>query len=152
MHYEINIGKKDKKPGWNGKPSYTHFFATHERSIPSELKLRRVLTVFKEAFPEPEYNISARKVTTIQEGMSIKKVLGTDKPKIYEYELGKGYYLFGGRGDVECDTVHIMSAGTTLCGVAGLSSNHAKISGVDYAGCPECIQLYKNETKTNKNE
>lgn len=36
-----------------------HFFATHERSIVSERKLKKVYKVFKEKFPEAEgYELS----------------------------------------------------------------------------------------------
>ena len=46
--YEINVSL-------NGH----HFFATHERSIVSEQKLKEVYKVFKEKFPEAEgYEIS----------------------------------------------------------------------------------------------
>lgn len=46
--YEINVSL-------NG----VHFFATHERSIVSERKLKEVYKVFKEKFPEAEgYEIS----------------------------------------------------------------------------------------------
>jgi hypothetical protein len=58
MHYEINVAKKDDKPGWDGKPHYSHFFATSERSIFGLAELRRVLGVFLEKFPEPEYNLT----------------------------------------------------------------------------------------------
>lgn len=43
MHYEINVSL-------NGK----HFFATAERSISSEFKLKEVYNLFKEKFPESE--------------------------------------------------------------------------------------------------
>ena len=46
--YEINVSL-------NGQ----HFFATHERSIVSERKLKKIYGVFKEKFPESEgYEIS----------------------------------------------------------------------------------------------
>lgn len=43
MHYEINVSL-------NGK----HFFATAERSISSEWKLKEVYKILKEKFPENE--------------------------------------------------------------------------------------------------
>ena len=46
--YEINVSQHGQ-----------HFFATHERSIVSEHKLKEVYKVFKEKFPETEgYEIS----------------------------------------------------------------------------------------------
>jgi hypothetical protein len=51
MYYEINVVL-------NGR----HFFATTERSITDEYKLKQVLEVFKEKFPEVEgYKIDVTK-------------------------------------------------------------------------------------------
>lgn len=48
MHYEINVSK-------NGG----HLFATHERSIVSFEKLKEVVSIFQEKFPENEgYEVS----------------------------------------------------------------------------------------------
>lgn len=152
MHYEINVSNK-----LEGDDCYYHFFATHARSITSESKLRKVLTAFKAAFPEPEYNITASKVQTIGEDVDIDKTLGVDKPKIYKWELKKEYFIFGNKGAVNSDTAHISgrslnAPSNTLCGLPMLSFNYAKNAGVEYAGCPECVRIYKNEeTKTNKN-
>lgn len=55
MFYEINVAKDGK-----------HFFATHERSITSEIKLKEVYKTIKEKFPEEEgYNITVTLNETI---------------------------------------------------------------------------------------
>lgn len=55
MYYEINIALNNK-----------HFFATAERSITNEIKLKEVYNVLKEKFPESEgYTISVTKFETI---------------------------------------------------------------------------------------
>lgn len=55
MYYEINIALNNR-----------HFFATADRSITSEAKLKEVYNVFKEKFPESEgYTISVKKWETI---------------------------------------------------------------------------------------
>lgn len=52
MYYEINVSLHGK-----------HFFATHERSISTEDKLKEVLKEFIRAFPSSlGYEISATKV------------------------------------------------------------------------------------------
>ena len=54
MYYEINIALNKK-----------HFFATADRSITSESKLKEVYSVLKEKFPESEgYTISVKKWET----------------------------------------------------------------------------------------
>jgi hypothetical protein len=60
-------------------------------------------------------------------------------------ELKANQYLYGNKGAVWSDEVHIAegSSSTTLCGVPMLSNNWAQIEGIDHAGCSECIQLAK---------
>lgn len=65
MGYEINVAL-------NG----IHFFATHERSLDSEEKLKRVLIIFKEKFPEAEgYNITVTYWKKIGEFITIDSIL-----------------------------------------------------------------------------
>jgi hypothetical protein len=56
-------------------------------------------------------------------------------------ELKTIYYLFGNKGAVWSNKVHIAQSGSpvTLCGTPMLSSNWASIEGVKQAGCPECL-------------
>ena len=56
-------------------------------------------------------------------------------------ELSSNQYLFGNKGAVWSNKVHIAQSGdaTTLCGTPMLSSNWARIEGVSEAGCPECL-------------
>lgn len=56
-------------------------------------------------------------------------------------ELSSNQYLFGNKGAVWSNQVHIAQSGdtTTLCGTPMLSSNWARIEGVEVAGCPECL-------------
>ena len=60
-------------------------------------------------------------------------------------DLKTGYYVFGNKGNVWGNTAHIAKSdfsGRTLCGVPMLSSNWARIEGVDTIGCPECLARY----------
>ena len=52
MHYEINVAKKME----NNR--YRHLFATHARSIKSDEELKRVYPLIREAFPQPEYQVT----------------------------------------------------------------------------------------------
>jgi len=55
MYYKINVAKDGR-----------HFFATAENSVHSEEKLKEVVKVFRQKFPESEgYKISAMLVQTI---------------------------------------------------------------------------------------
>ncbi len=56
-------------------------------------------------------------------------------------ELKSIYYLFGNKGAVWSNKVHIAQSGdaVTLCGTPMLSSNWASIEGVKEAGCPKCL-------------
>jgi hypothetical protein len=55
--FEINVAKKDGEYS-NGETMYKHYFATAERSITSDEKIKEVYAHFKTIFPKPEYNIT----------------------------------------------------------------------------------------------
>ena len=58
-------------------------------------------------------------------------------------DLKPGYMIFGNKGNVWNNTAHIyeLSKGN-LCGTPALSTNHARLEGVDVAGCVECNREY----------
>ena len=143
MYYEINVAVKDAKPGWNGKPTYSHFFATTPRSITDENKLRQVIVILKEKFPEPEFQITAWNSRDYREKVDIDQYLA--KEVLEREELKKDYYLFGNKGAVWSDKIHIAKTGVsnTLCGTPMLSSNYA--NNGHQAGCPECLSIYKKQ-------
>lgn len=61
MYYKINVAKDGR-----------HFFATSENSIHTESKLKEVVALFKQKFPEHEgYKISASLVQTIGKELDI---------------------------------------------------------------------------------
>jgi len=63
-------------------------------------------------------------------------------------DLKPGHSIFGNKGNVWSDTAHISksdSSGRTLCGVPMLSSNWARIEGVETIGCPNCLARYNNQ-------
>lgn len=65
MWYEINVSL-------NGQ----HFFATADRSITDEVKLKKIVPVFVQKFPESEgYNISVSRMTCSGRGMDIDKLM-----------------------------------------------------------------------------
>jgi hypothetical protein len=70
-------------------------------------------------------------------------------------DLKPGYSMFGNKGSVWANRVHISQdnsfAGVTLCNTPMLSSNHARIEGVKEVGCPDCITMYKALTDRNLN-
>jgi hypothetical protein len=62
--------------------------------------------------------------------------------KVNIKELGKAFFIFGGKGNVWSNTAHAYKAGTgNLCGTPALSSNHARIEGITEVGCPKCLEL-----------
>ncbi len=73
MYYEINVAVKGKgHMGLNG-----HLFATAPRSITSEGKLKEVLAVFVEKFPESEgYEISVTRQECVGYMMDVEEILG----------------------------------------------------------------------------
>jgi len=58
----------------------------------------------------------------------------------------KGHYMFGNKGAVWSNQVHLSKSGmsTTLCGTPMLSTNWARIENIQEIGCPECIEIYNN--------
>jgi hypothetical protein len=62
--------------------------------------------------------------------------------------LGNEYSIFGNKGNVWSDTAHAYKSGHgNLCGTPALSTNHARLSGVDMVGCPECLKKLEEEVK-----
>jgi len=57
--YEINVAVKNKRGHW------CHLFATDPRSCPDEKAAERLYELFKEKFPEPDYDISVTRLETI---------------------------------------------------------------------------------------
>ena len=62
-------------------------------------------------------------------------------------ELKKNYYMFGNKGAVWSNKVHIAKSGDygTLCGTPMLSNNWARIEQVEHIGCPECLAKYNED-------
>lgn len=57
--------------------------------------------------------------------------------------LDSEHYLFGNKGAVWTNTIHIASkGGTTLCGTAMLSTNWSAYLDDPKPGCPECLRIY----------
>ena len=68
--------------------------------------------------------------------------------KVNVKELGKGFMIFGNKGNVWTNTAHAYLSGKgNLCGTPALSTNHARLSGVDMVGCPECLKKLEEEVK-----
>lgn len=70
MYYEINVARLENKGTKNGE--YVHFFATAKRSIHSRIELKKVYDVFKNVFPEPEYNMTCAYYPECGEGINLK--------------------------------------------------------------------------------
>lgn len=69
---------------------------------------------------------------------------------IHTTDLEKDYSLFGNKGNVWNNTVHIYKQGEgNLCGTPALSTNWARIEGIKVAGCEACLKNYVNK-QTNK--
>ena len=67
---------------------------------------------------------------------------------INKIDLKQNYYLFGNKGNVWSNTTHIYKSGKgNLCGTPALNTNHARLAGVEVAGCEKCIKAYKEEIK-----
>lgn len=61
-------------------------------------------------------------------------------------DLGNEYTIFGGKGNVWSNTAHAYKSGTgNLCGTPALSSNHARIEGIEEVGCKECLMKLNEE-------
>jgi hypothetical protein len=55
--------------------------------------------------------------------------------------LGSEYSIFGNKGNVWNNTAHAYKSGTgNLCGTPALSSNHARLNGIEEVGCVECLK------------
>lgn len=77
MYYEINVSLK----GW-------HFFATSERSIQTEDKLRKILKIFLKTFPQTEgYEISITKFPQIGEGIPLNDIFPIENILAYDFKL-----------------------------------------------------------------
>jgi hypothetical protein len=64
-------------------------------------------------------------------------------------DLQQGYYVFGNKGSVWSNTVHIYKSGAgNLCGTPALSTNWAKIEQVETIGCDECLKKYNTSIQT----
>jgi len=72
MYYDINVAKMSNRPYEN---RYEHFFATAERSVTTESKMKEVLKTLLLAFPEPMYNITVTLWETIGHGIDIEKII-----------------------------------------------------------------------------
>lgn len=75
---------------------------------------------------------------------------GLNVPEEYLYKidveyLNKDEYLFGNKGNVWSDEIHIGVSGrsTTLCDTPMLSSNWASIEKMKHASCPKCLDKRK---------
>lgn len=65
---------------------------------------------------------------------------------IHQSNLKEGYSLFGNKGSVWSNTAHIYKNGEgNLCGTPALSTNWVRIEKVEHAGCPGCLEAYKNK-------
>jgi hypothetical protein len=66
--------------------------------------------------------------------------------KVSAKELGKEFMIFGNKGNVWTGTAHAYKNGTgNLCGTPALSSNWARIEGVEEVGCPACLEKLAEE-------
>ena len=66
--------------------------------------------------------------------------------KVNIKELGNSFMIFGNKGNVWSNTAHAYKSGTgNLCGTPALSSNHARIEGIEEVGCVECLKKLKEE-------
>jgi hypothetical protein len=58
-------------------------------------------------------------------------------------DLKPGHMVFGNKGNVWENTAHIYKSGEgNLCGTPALSTNWARIEGVETIGCPRCLARY----------
>jgi hypothetical protein len=67
-------------------------------------------------------------------------------------KLQEGYYMFGNKGAVWANEAHIAHTGSeTLCGTPMLSSNWARIEGLEEVNCPKCLAIYGKPTSIEWN-
>jgi hypothetical protein len=56
-------------------------------------------------------------------------------------DLGANYSIFGNKGNVWTGTSHAYKSGHgNLCGTPALSTNWARIEGIEEVGCPQCLE------------
>jgi hypothetical protein len=60
--------------------------------------------------------------------------------------LGHGFSIFGNKGTVWNNTAHAYKSGEgNVCGTPALSTNWARIEGIEHVGCPECLKKLSGE-------
>ena len=61
-------------------------------------------------------------------------------------DLGRGFMIFGNKGNVWSNTAHAYELGGkgNLCGTPALSANHAYLAGIKLVGCPKCLEIIQN--------
>jgi len=65
-------------------------------------------------------------------------------------DLKPNFSIFGNKGNVWSNTAHIYKSGTgNLCGTPALSSNWARLSGLETVGCPQCLAIYSESESPN---
>ena len=68
--------------------------------------------------------------------------------KVSIKELGLNYMIFGNKGNVWSGTAHAYKSGIgNICGTPALSTNHARIEGIEEVGCEDCLEKLKEEGK-----
>ena len=61
--------------------------------------------------------------------------------KVMVKDLGPNITVFGGKGNVWTNTCHDYKSGTgNLCGTPALSTNWARLEGIEEVGCPQCLE------------
>ena len=65
-------------------------------------------------------------------------------------DLGKDFSIFGNKGNVWSNTAHAYKNGVgNICGTPALSTNHARLNGIEEVGCTKCLEvLGKNNSST----
>jgi hypothetical protein len=57
-------------------------------------------------------------------------------------DLGKEFSIFGNKGNVWSGTAHAYKNGVgNICGTPTLSTNHAKVYGIEEVGCTKCLEV-----------
>lgn len=63
-------------------------------------------------------------------------------------DLKPNFSVFGNKGNVWSNTAHIYKSGHgNLCGTPALSTNWARLEGLETVGCPQCLKLYAEQEK-----
>jgi hypothetical protein len=59
-------------------------------------------------------------------------------------DLGKDFSIFGNKGNVWSNTAHAYKNGIgNICGTPALSTNHARLNGIEEVGCIKCLEALK---------